>query len=319
MQAKRFKTHSGIITDVGAKTPSILDMNDLIRRLIPVTFVLLWSSGFIIARYGMPHSEPMTFSFLRFTGVLLIMLPAVALMRPAWPSWPQARHIALAGILLQAGYLGGVWAAVKHGMSAGLVALIMGLQPILTAWFSAFIAERISGRQWAGLGLGIAGVGLVVWAKISITNLSLLSLGLAGLALASITIGTLYQKKFCPRFDLRAGSVIQFAISAVACLPFMFFLETREIDWHPEMIGALLWAIFGLSIGAISLLFLMIREGAATKVTSLLYLTPPTTAIMAWILFNEPITLLTVLGTLLTVLGVWWVVSQGNSNKEKNP
>jgi drug/metabolite transporter (DMT)-like permease len=292
-------------------------MTESTRRLIPITFVLLWSSGFIIARYGMPHSEPMTFSFLRFAGVLLIMLPAVALMRPTWPSWPQAGHIAVAGVLLQAAYLGGVWAAVKHGMSAGLVALIMGLQPILTAWFSAFISEKVSGRQWTGLALGIAGVALVVWAKLSITNLSFLSLGLAGVALASITTGTLYQKKFCPSFDLRAGSVIQFAVSAIACLPFMFLFETRDIHWHPEMIGALIWAIVGLSIGAISLLFIMIREGAATKVTSLLYLTPPTTAIMAWLLFDEPITLLTVSGMLLTVFGVWWVVSQGNSNKEK--
>jgi drug/metabolite transporter (DMT)-like permease len=293
-------------------------MTEPARRLIPITFVLLWSSGFIIARYGMPHSEPMTFSFLRFVGVLLIMLPAVLLMRPAWPSWRQAGHIAVAGVLLQAAYLGGVWAAVKHGMSAGLVALIMGLQPILTAWFSAFISEKVSSRQWTGLALGITGVALVVWAKLSITSLSFLSLGLAAVSLASITTGTLYQKKFCPSFDLRAGSVIQFAVSAVACLPFMFLFESREITWHAEMIGALIWAIFGLSIGAISLLFIMIREGAATKVTSLLYLTPPTTALMAWILFNEPITLLTVLGMLLTVVGVWWVVSQGSSNKEKN-
>ena len=293
-------------------------MNEQTHRLIPITFVLLWSTGFIIARYGMPHSEPMTFSFLRFAGVLLIMLPAIALMKAEWPSGSQARHIAVAGLLLQAGYLGGVWAAVRHGMSAGLVALIVGLQPIITAWFSAYIAERITTRQWAGLLLGLSGVALVVWAKLSITNLSWLSLGLAGLALACITVGTLYQKKFCPSFDLRTGSAIQFAVSALACLPFMYLFETREITWHPEMIGALAWAIFGLSIGAISLLFIMIREGAATKVTSLLYLTPPTTAMMAWILFNEPITLLTVTGTLLTVLGVWWVVSQGNSNKEKN-
>lgn len=293
-------------------------MNAHTHRLIPITFVLLWSTGFIIARYGMPHSEPMTFSFLRFAGVLLIMLPAIALMKAEWPSSSQARHIAVAGLLLQAGYLGGVWAAVRHGMSAGLVALIVGLQPIITAWFSAYIAERITTRQWAGLLLGLSGVTLVVWAKLSITNLSWLSLGLASLALTCITVGTLYQKKFCPSFDLRTGSAIQFAVSALACLPFMFLFETREITWHPEMIGALAWAIFGLSIGAISLLFIMIREGAATKVTSLLYLTPPTTAIMAWILFNEPITLFTVTGTLLTVLGVWWVVSQGNSNKEKN-
>ena len=279
------------------------------RHLIPATFVLIWSSGFIIARYGMPHAEPMTFLFMRFVGVLAIMVPVVLLIRPRWPAPSQIGHIALAGVLLQAGYLGGVWAAVKQGMSAGLVALIMGLQPIVTAWFAAVVAERLTSRQWIGLTLGLLGVGLVVYAKLSLTGLSVVSLGLAAIGLASITIGTLYQKRFCPSFDLRAGSVIQFAVSAVACIPFMVLMETRQVAWHPELIGALIWAIFGLSIGAISLLFVMIRDGAATQVTSLLYLTPPTTAIMAWLLFNEPITLLTVSGTLLTVWGVWWVMA----------
>lgn len=284
-------------------------MQTALKRLIPAAFVLIWSSGFIIARYGMPHAEPMTFSFLRFAGVLVLMVPAVLILRPVWPSMRQIGHIGVAGLLVQAVYLGGVWAAVRHGMSAGLVALIMGLQPILTAWFSAFVAERITGRQWIGLLLGLSGVALVVMAKLSLTGLSLTSLLLAALGLAGITVGTLYQKRFCPSFDLRAGSVIQFTVSALACLPFMFLFETRQIDWHPEMIGALIWAVLGLSIGAISLLFLMIREGAATQVTSLLYLTPPTTAVMAWFLFDEPITLLTVSGTCLTVWGVWWVMS----------
>lgn len=284
-------------------------MQTALKRLIPAAFVLIWSSGFIIARYGMPHAEPMTFSFLRFAGVLVLMVPAVLILRPVWPSLRQMGHIGVAGLLVQAVYLGGVWAAVRHGMSAGLVALIVGLQPILTAWFSAFVAERITGRQWIGLLLGLSGVALVVMAKISLTGLSVTSLLLAALGLAGITVGTLYQKRFCPSFDLRAGSVIQFTVSALACLPFMFLFETRQIDWHPEMIGALIWAVLGLSIGAISLLFLMIREGAATQVTSLLYLTPPTTAVMAWFLFDEPITLLTVSGTLLTVWGVWWVMS----------
>ena len=284
-------------------------MQTALKRLIPTTFVLIWSSGFIIARYGMPHAEPMTFTFLRFAGVLVLMVPAVLLLRPVWPSGRQIAHIGVAGLMLQAVYLGGVWAAVRNGMSAGLVALIVGLQPILTAWFSAFVAEKITAKQWIGLLLGLSGVALVVVAKLSLTGLSGASLGLAGLGLAGITVGTLYQKRFCPSFDLRAGSVIQFTVSALACLPFMFLFETRQIDWHPEMIGALIWAVLGLSIGAISLLFLMIREGAATQVTSLLYLTPPTTAVMAWFLFDEPITLLTVSGTCLTVWGVWWVMS----------
>ena len=288
-------------------------MHPTLRRLIPATFVLIWSSGFIIARYGMPHAEPMTFLFIRFAGVLLIMVPAILIIHPVWPNSRQIVHISIAGVLLQAGYLGGVWAAVRHGMSAGLVALIVGLQPIITAWLAALVAERVTARQWIGLVLGLSGVGLVVFAKLSLTGLTGLSLGLAVIALASITLGTIYQKKYCPSFDLRAGSIIQFTVSALACLPFMFLFETREIDWHPEMIGSLLWAVLALSIGAISLLFIMIRDGAATQVTSLLYLTPPTTAIMACILFDEPITLITIVGTLLTVWGVWWVMSAKKS------
>ena len=229
----------------------------------------------------------------------------------------MAWKIALAGLLLQAGYLGGVWAAVRHGMTAGLIALIVGLQPIITACLASLVKERISLVQWLGLVLGLAGVGLVVWAKLSLAGLSLTSLLLAGLALASITAGTLYQKAACPQFDLRTGAVIQYGASALVCLPFVFGLETREIDWHPEMIGALLWSIVALSIGAISLLFIMIREGAATKVTSLLYLTPPTTAVMAYVLFDEPVNSLTVLGILVTMAGVW-LVTKINDTKLKS-
>ena len=282
-------------------------MPQKLRAAFPALFVLIWSTGFIVARYGMPHAEPMTFLLLRFIGVLALLLPAAWLMRAPWPSRSQAWKIALAGLLLQAGYLGGVWAAVRHGMTAGLIALIVGLQPIITAWLAGVVQERISKIQWLGLLLGLSGVGLVVWAKLSLAGLSLVSLGLGVLALASITAGTLYQKAACPHFDLRTGAIIQYAASALICLPFVFGLESRQIDWHPEMIGALLWSIVALSIGAISLLFIMIREGAATKVTSLLYLTPPTTAVMAYFLFDEPMTGLTMAGIVTTMAGVWLV------------
>jgi drug/metabolite transporter (DMT)-like permease len=282
-------------------------MPKTLRAAFPALFVLIWSTGFIVARYGMPHAEPMTFLLLRFIGVLALLLPAAWLMRASWPKRSQAWKIALAGLLLQAGYLGGVWAAVRHGMTAGLIALIVGLQPIITAWLAGVVKERITRVQWLGLLLGLSGVGLVVWAKLSLTGLSWLSLGLGVIALASITAGTLYQKAACPHFDLRTGAIIQYAASALVCLPFVFGLETRQIDWHPEMIGALLWSIVALSIGAISLLFIMIREGAATKVTSLLYLTPPTTAVMAYFLFDEPMTGLTMAGIVTTMAGVWLV------------
>ncbi|MBU3541731.1 MAG: DMT family transporter [Burkholderiaceae bacterium] len=271
---------------------------------IAPSFVIIWSTGFIIAKYGMPYAEPMTFLFMRFIGVLLLMLPLVWLLKAPWPSSSNTFHIAIAGLLLQAGYLGGVWAAVRFGMSAGLTALIVGLQPILTALFASWLRERVYPIQWLGLALGIAGVGLVVWQKLTLTGLDSWSLIFIVIALFSITAGTLYQKKFCPQFDLRTGSVIQFASSALLCLPFMFLFETREIVWHPELIGSLVWAILGLSIGAISLLFIMIRKGEATRVTSLMYLTPPTTAVMAWFLFDEPFTLFIAFGIVLTMLAV---------------
>ncbi len=278
-----------------------------VHRLIPFIFVFVWSTGFIVARYAMPYAEPMTFLFLRFSGVLVCMLPVALLWRARWPSLSQAGHIALAGLMLQAGYLGGVWAAVKLGMSSSLAALIMALQPIITAWLAALVAEKVSTRQWLGLLAGFGGVALVVTAKFSLIGLTLESLSLAGIALASITVGTLYQKRYCPDFDLRAGSVIQFGASALLCVPLMFLFETREIDWQPALIGALLWSVLALSIGAITLLFIMIRDGAATSVTSYLYLTPPVTALMAWVLFAEPITATTLAGTALTVVALWLV------------
>ncbi|WP_420993814.1 DMT family transporter [Cupriavidus sp. 30B13] len=277
---------------------------------MPWLFVVIWSTGFIVAKYGMPHAEPMTFLFLRFAGVLVLMVPFVALARVPLPrrggatDWRMVGHIALAGLFLQAGYLGGVWAAVKLGMPAGVSALIVGMQPVLTAVAAARMGETIRRRQWLGLLLGLAGVGLVVANKLTTAGLSVPSLLLAAGALFSITFGTLYQKRYCPVFDLRMGSVIQFAAAALACLPFMFLAETRHVEWTAEMVGALAWSVVALSIGAISLLFLLIREGAATKVSSLMYLTPPTTAAMAWLLFGESFPPLAAFGMVLAAGGV---------------
>lgn len=282
-------------------------------NVIAPFFVLIWSTGFIIARLAMPYAEPATFLFWRFVGVLAAMAALSLIWRITWPSWSQIRHIAVAGILLQFGYLLGVWFAVRLGMTAGLVAIIVGLQPILTAWFAAWISEKVTPRQWIGLGFGFAGVALVVFEKIGFAHIPLVSYLLAFIALLSITFGTLYQKKYCPVFDLRAGSSIQFGVSAVLCFFCMYFFETGIVVWNASVIGALLWAIFPLSIGSISLLFMMIRKGAATKVTSFLYLVPPTTAIMAWMLFGEPFTLLMAVGLALTMTGVV-LVNTGQSN-----
>jgi drug/metabolite transporter (DMT)-like permease len=238
---------------------------------IAPVFVLLWSTGFIIAKLAMPYVEPATFLFWRYVGILLAMGALSLVWRPAsWPNQSQLLHLLVAGMLLQFGYLMGVWSAVRLGMTAGLVALIVGLQPIITAWFAAWVSEHVSPRQWLGLLLGIAGVGLVVAEKMNFVPIPVASYVLAVAALLAITFGTLYQKKYCPAFDLRSGSLIQFSIALL--LSFLCMV-----------------------------LFIMIRKGAATKVTSLLYLTPPTTAIMAWLLFDEPLTWMMAAGIVLTM------------------
>jgi drug/metabolite transporter (DMT)-like permease len=281
---------------------------------MPAVFVLIWSTGFIVAKFGLPYAPPLTFLLLRFVGVLLVLGPLVLLMRAPWPSG-KVGHIALAGVLVQAGYLGGVWCAIKIGMPAGLSALIVGMQPILTAFAAPLIGERVRGRQWLGLAFGIAGVGLVVANKISLIGLTWHSIALCLLALVSITVGTLYQKRHCPQFDLRTGTLIQFAASFAVVLPLAVMFEhltpaLQTVQWTPRFVGALLWSILALSIGAIFLLFALIRKSAATSVTSLLYLTPPTTALMAWLMFGEAFSLTGVAGMLLAVIGVYFVVKK---------
>lgn len=282
---------------------------------IPIFFVLLWSSGFIVAKFGLPYAPPLTFILLRFIGVLAVLLPVILVLRAPWPERNQIGHIAVAGLLVQAGYLIGVWCAIKQGMPAGLSALIVGMQPILTAFAAPLIGEKVLPRQWLGLLFGIAGVALVVAAKIQLVGLSLSAILLCVLALFSITCGTLYQKHYCPRFDLRVGTVIQFAASAVVVLPLAMLFEGlgpdfAAVQWTPRFVGALLWSIFGVSICAIFLLFALIRRNDATQVTSLLYLTPPTTAIMAWLMFGEAFNALGMAGMALAVTGVIFVVKK---------
>ena len=281
---------------------------------MPFLFVLIWSTGFIVAKFGLPYAPPLTFLSLRFLGVLIVLLPLVWLMRAPWPVGVM-RHIAVAGILVQAGYLAGVWCAIKLGMPAGLSALIVGMQPVLTAFAAPLIGERVRGRQWIGLVLGLCGVALVVANKISVIGLGWQSIALCVIALLSITTGTLYQKRHCPHFDLRTGTVIQFAASLVVILPLAvafehFSLSLETVEWTWRFVGALLWSVLALSIGAIFLLFALIRKGSATQVTSLLYLTPPTTALMAWLLFGEVFSLVGMAGMLLAVIGVSFVVKK---------
>lgn len=280
-------------------------------RAMPLLFVFLWSTGFIGAKLGLPHAQPITFLLLRFTVVLAFMVPIALLFRAPWPTSPwQVAHIAVAGALLHGGYLAGVFAAIRFGMSAGVVSLIVGLQPILTAFAAApILGERVSLRQWAGLLLGLGGVALVVLNKIDTSRLSALSIGMALLGLVSITGGTVYQKRYCAPFDLRSGSVIQFVAAGLALLPFGIAFETMQAEWIPEFVFALAWLAFVLSIGAISLLTLLIRRGAATTLASMFYLVPPATAVEAWLLFGETLTGIALVGMALAIAGVALVVT----------
>lgn len=275
---------------------------------MPAVFVLLWSSGFVVAKLALPHSPPLTFLLLRFALVIALMLPAALFWRAPWPrSAPQVFHLAIAGALLHGGYLSGVFSAIDHGLSAGLTSLIVGTQPILTGFAGRFIGERVSARQWLGLLLGFGGVILVVADRIHVTGLDTAGVALSLMALVSITAGTLYQKRFCGAMDLRTGSVVQFAAAALLLLPFAM-LESRAVQWSGELAFALGWSVIVMSLGAISLLYLLIRRGAATHVSSLFYLTPPATAIMAYFIFGETLTAAALAGLLIAVAGVAMVV-----------
>ncbi|HVZ44419.1 MAG TPA: DMT family transporter [Ramlibacter sp.] len=277
-------------------------------RAMPAVFVLIWSTGFIVARFGMPHAPPLKFLTLRYVCSVLcfglwVILARVALPRPR----SQWLHLAVTGILMHAGYLGGVWAAVKSGMGAGLAALLVGLQPVLTALWIAARGHAVGLRQWGGLALGLAGLVLVVWQKLGHGEVTAFNVALATGALVSITVGTLYQKRFVQACDVRSASLVQLSAAFAVTAPLACF-ETESVRWTGELAGALAWSVVALTLGGSSLLYLLIQRGAATAVTSLLYLVPPCTALMAWILFGEPITAFTVAGMALAAIGVSLVV-----------
>lgn len=291
---------------------------------MPFVFVFIWSTGFISARLGMPYAPAMSFLAIRCALSVLCFLIWIGLSTGfnaiTWPSSRQQwMHLLLTGVLVQAGYLSGVWLAIKAGMGAGLTALIVGLQPILTALWVGLISkqERVSRWQWAGLGLGFSGLALVVSGKLSAgLEVTPFTLGWTIFSLISITVGTLYQKRFVEPVDVRVGNGIGLAGAAVVCLPFAL-LDTAPIILHPQLMFAMGWAVLGLSLGGSSLFYLLVQRGAATSVTSLLYLVPPTTAAIAWLLFDEHISLVTIAGTLLCAMGVWFVVRPVESLQAK--
>jgi drug/metabolite transporter (DMT)-like permease len=295
---------------VGAANPA-----DPVQRaawIFPGLFVVLWSTGFIGAKSGLPYAEPITFLEIRFLAVLALLVPLCWIMRAPWPSTrAELLHMAFAGALIQGGYLGGVFLSLSLGMPAGVSALITALQPILAAVLSGWLlSERTNARQWAGLVLGIAGVALVVREKWVFEGVGLSATALSVLALVSISLGAIWQKRHCARVDLRTGAAIQFAAAALVLAPYALLFETRQVTWSLELVAAITWLVFALSLGAVFLLFWLIRHGAATKVASLMYLVPPCTALVAWPLFGETYTAFSAAGMALAMIAVW-MVSKG--------
>ena len=276
---------------------------------MPVVFVLIWSTGFIVARYGMPYSPPLSFLSARYALSIACFLAWMAIARVAWPQGRlQWLHLGVTGVLMHAGYLGGVWAAVKLGMGAGLTSLIVGLQPVLTAVWMAAWGSRVTRTQWVGLALGLVGLVMVVSRKFGTGGeVTAPSLAFAVMALCSITAGTLYQKRFVQPCDVRSANAVQLLAALAVSLPFAL-LEPESMRWNAQLYGAMAWSVLVLTLGGSSLLYLLIQRGAATQVTSLLYLVPPCTAGLAWLLFGELITVTTIVGTALAALGVWLVV-----------
>ncbi len=285
-------------------------------RAMPGLFVLIWSTGFIVARYGMPHAPPLGFLSMRYALSIACFAVWILLARAAWPrDRAQFFHLAVTGVLIHAGYLAGVWSAVRSGIGAGTVALLVGLQPVLTAlWLSthaggARSTTRVPKRQWIGLALGLAGLLLVVWPKLGGGELTGRNFALAMAALLSITTGTLYQKRHVAPCDVRTANLVQLVAALAVTLPLALF-ERGTVDLQPELVGAMVWSVLGLTLGGSSLLYLLIQRGAATEVTSLLYLVPPCTAAMAWLLFGEAFTLPMLGGLMLTAFGVHLVTSK---------
>lgn len=271
----------------------------------PAVFVLLWASGFIGAKFGLPYAEPMTFLTVRMAAVVALLGLIALVMHPPWPTGAGMTHSAVVGLLVHGCYLGGVFVSIDLGLPAGFTALVVSLQPVLTSTLAnRLLGERVVPRQWLGLALGLAGVYLVVRGRTE-GEAPFAAWAAATVALVGITVGTLYQKRFGGGIDWRTGFLVQYAASGVLfALGALFVGESMIVRWTGEFLFALAWLVFVLSFGAIWLLYFLIRRQAATRMVSLFYLTPPITALMAWLLFEERLSPIALVGMAVCVVGV---------------
>ncbi|WEX10109.1 DMT family transporter [Chelativorans sp. AA-79] len=278
-----------------------------LAKAAPALFVVLWSTGFIGARYAMPWAEPFTFLWVRFAlsfALLLLLIPVFGAGRL---SPRTAFHSCVAGVLMHGIYLGGVFWAIRHGLPAGLAGLIIGLQPLITALMAGAVAgEEVDSRHWLGLVVGLLGVAIVLSPKLGMVTggITPATVGVGLLAVAAMSAGTVWQKRFVGHVDLITGTLYQYLGGFLVAFPISLLFETRRFVLNGELIFAMAWLVLVLSLGAIFLLMLLIRKGAVARVASLFYLVPAVTAIMAWALFGETLTLIQIGGMVLTTLGV---------------
>jgi drug/metabolite transporter (DMT)-like permease len=273
-------------------------------RAAPAIFVVLWSTGFVGTKYALSGAEPLTYLAIRMVLVIALMAVIAAIARPRWPDLAGIGHSAVAGLLVHGVYLAGTAIAIAHSVPAGLSALIPGLQPILTSTLAnRWLGERVTVLQWLGLGLGLGGTLLILHSR-SISGDAGWGWFASGCALVSITLGTLYQKRFCSGIDWRAGNIVQFLAALALFAAGAFAFETRQVNWTVEFVAALAWLVVVLSIGSIGLLYWLIRHSAATSVASLFYLVPAVTALMAYGLFGETLDMVSIAGMAICAAAV---------------
>ncbi|MET0047332.1 MAG: DMT family transporter [Sedimenticola sp.] len=286
--------------------------NSLMVSAAPLIFVLLWSTGFIGAKYALPYIEPYTLLAIRFVIALGVLLVLFAHFKPALPSrWSQRFHLMSSGLLVHGAYLGGVFSAIKLGMPAGVCAILVGLQPLLTAIATPFVFDRrISLKHWLGVLAGFVGISLVLSNQVSLEGFGIGAVIAAFVALFGITVGTIYQKRITAHTNVLSIAFFQYLSTALLFEVGSVAFETGQITWSAQLVMALLWLVFGLSIGAILLLSYLIRKNEAHKVTSLFYLVPPLTVLEAFFLFGETLGVINITGMVIVAVSVYVVMKE---------
>ena len=289
--------------------------SNIFTFLAPPLFVFFWSTGFIGAKFGLPYAEPFTFLFIRFATAFILLFSLSLRIGASWPkNTIEFFHITVSGLLLHAAYLGGVFSAINLGLSAGVTALIVGLQPIVTGVFAQILLkEKVILRQWLGLLLGFVGVALVVSEKFLFvgttdTEIAGVAISAAIVALLGTTFGTIYQKRYCPNMNLVSGTTIQYGSTCIVMLFGAMLWETMEVEWTFNFLFAISWLVLVLSFGAVFLLLYLIRHNATSRLSSLFYLVPPATAIEGFLFFDETLGHLSLLGMLIIITGVAMVI-----------